>query len=511
MRFASILSDCPEADAFPTEGPEPDFFKDLNLDQILGVLTTGRDDYRLAPMFCAPVGDARTVEYRHEVLRDLESSGVMEPVRRFAEGMKEVRKHLALIEKLYYGHQKEWWLLDAVELYCASVHGLSESLDRLPLTSAGFVGLREYVSGYLGTEDFRHLEEEARSLKKSLGEVRYSVFVRENRVKVTRYDGEADFSAEVLRTFERFKQGDAKSYIVKLPDWPNMNHVEAQVLDLVARLYPEVFEALEAFCRDHGDFLDGILVRFDRESQFYVAYLELIAPLRAVGLRFCYPEVSSDSRDISADATFDLALAMKLVAAKVEVVTNEFHLDGVERIIVVTGPNQGGKTTFARTFGQLHYLASLGLLVPGGAARLFLPDRIFTHFEREEDLSNLRGKLEDELVRMHDVLDQATDRSIIVMNESFASTTLHDAFYIGSRILRRLIDLGLLGVYVTFVDELASMGPTVVSMVTTVAAENHVARTFKLVRRPADGLAYASAIAEKYGLTYGRLKQRVTR
>jgi DNA mismatch repair protein MutS len=191
------------------------------------------------------------------------------------------------------------------------------------------------------------------------------------------------------------------------------------------------------------------------------------------------------------------------------VVRNEFYLTGPERIFVVTGPNQGGKTTFARAFGQLHYLASLGYPVPAREAVLLLPDRIFTHFEKEEDLATLRGKFEDELVRIHDVLEQATGDSVVVMNESFASTTLRDALFVGERVLERLTGLGLLGVYVTFADELASLNETCVSMAAVVRPDDLAERTFKVVRKPADGLAYAAVIAGKYGLTYRQLKGRL--
>ncbi|MRN79939.1 DNA mismatch repair protein MutS, partial [Brucella sp. 10RB9210] len=113
------------------------------------------------------------------------------------------------------------------------------------------------------------------------------------------------------------------------------------------------------------------------------------------------PVVSETSKAVLADDCFDLPLAQKLTGQKTPVVTNSFQLSGKERIFIVSGPNQGGKTTFARTFGQLHYLASLGLPVPGKKAELFLPDRIFTHFEKEESPDSLRGKLEDDLFRIH--------------------------------------------------------------------------------------------------------------
>jgi DNA mismatch repair protein MutS len=508
-RFQSVLFEQPASGAGVDGLQEPDFFADLNLDQLLESMTVGRKQYDLKPFFYAPLHDVAAVRYRHEVLRDLEKPVVLESVTRFAETMRRMREHLAQAEKLHYPQQKQAWFLDAVEIYCQAVCSLAEEIGGLDVTSGGFQGLRDYLAGYAAAERFTSLAAQTRALKEALARVRFTVRTNGPRVTVSNYEGEPDYSVQVEETFAKFKQGAVKSHLVGLPDSADMNHVEAQILDRVARLNPDVFGALAEYAGRHRDYLDVTVGRFDREVQFYLAYLELIGPMKAAGLPFCYPRVSARATGIAAEETFDLALAAKLVPGGGTVVGNDFYLEGSERIFVVTGPNNGGKTTFARTFGQLHFLVGLGLPVPGKSARLFLPDRIYTHFEREENIETLRGKFEDELVRVHEILERATSQSVLVMNESFNSTTLNDALFVGTEMMRRILELGLLGVYVTFVDEMALLSEATVSMVSQVVPENPAQRTFKLVRKPADGLAYAAAIADKYGLTYQRLIERI--
>ncbi len=514
--FASILF--PEVPPPPTTGGRaPAYASDLNLDQIVQVLATGDDDHGghsgrtdLAAYYWNRVTDVDTVHYRHEVMRDLYSAAVLEPVRMFLAHMQRMREKGTRSVRSAHPQQCQAWLLGAVEDYVRATSELARRLDAAQPSSRGLRGLVAHLRNLVTSPGFVTLADEAASVRAGLDTVRYLVSIKGVRVTVGVAADETDYSQEVLEVFDRFRQGSPRDHHTGLPPRVDLDPVGRQILDLVVRLFPEPFAALGAFSERFEGYLDEVVAAFDRDVRFYVAYLGLVRSLESAGLPFCFPEVSGSTKEVAAEETFDLALALKLVVDHGRVVTNDFSLEGVERTLVVSGPNQGGKTTLARTFGQLHHLASLGLPVPGSRARLFLFDQMFTFFGREEVLADLRGRLEDDLVRIRAALEAATSKSIVVLNEVFSSTTLADAQELGARLLTTIAERDLLCVYVTFVDDLATLNPSVVSMVSAVDPEDPSVRTYKVVRRPADGLAHALAMAARHRLTYDQLRDRIS-
>lgn len=507
MAFTSILFPKPE-ERQPESISEPECFADLNLDQIVTAITGHWPDFELTPFFRQPLDDLESLHYRQTVFQELERPEVMDVVQDFAKAMNQVRQYQDHAENLYYAEQRQRWLVAAVQTYYEAVIGLRDALAELELISGGLRSLRDYLWEYVQTDGFLTMGQEAAEVLKQLEDIRYSIHFNQGGFEVYRYNEEPDLGAEVQAVFQKFQQRSVKDWSAEFRDPIEMNHIEVIVLRYVAKLFPAPFEHLADFARRYATFTDDRVVQFDREVHFYRAYLETLRTLQAQGLCFCYPNLRQDKAE-SCRATFDLALALTLAKEDKTVITNDFTLSGEERVIVVSGPNQGGKTTFARLFGQLHYLACLGVPVPGEEATLYLSGPVYTHFEREEHSANLHGKLEDDLLRAHRLLENLTPEAVVILNEIFHSTTLSDARFLTRKVLEAVCEQDCIGVCVTFVDEMASLNAKTVSMVSSVNPDDLTKRTFKLVRRPADGLAYALSLAEKYDLTKTRLLERL--
>ncbi len=268
--FRSILFE-DGAGAEVSSAVSPDCFRDLNLNRVVDAIVAGREEYDLKPFFHSPLGDLAAIEYRHEVMGDLEDEVLRGAVESFAERMREVRRQLSLAEEIRYPRQQQAWSLQAALTYCEAIVALAGELDPLGLKSRGLRAFREFLRGYAALESFDSLGAEAKGVRAGLASVRYRLDTKGDRVRVSHYEGEPDYSEQVAETFAKFRQGAVKDYRVKFSSGPEMNHVEAAILDLVARLHPEPFAALAGFCERQTGFADATVLTFDREIQFYLA------------------------------------------------------------------------------------------------------------------------------------------------------------------------------------------------------------------------------------------------
>jgi len=488
----------------------PEGFNDLGLDAVVASLRWLREEFGIEKFWYSPPSRIEDALYRQQVFEDLENKDVLSSLREFEETLREV---LALLKQAEdtSGHQREGIFLGAVLLYVAAVQKMLDSLSKLPIKSEGLKGFRKYLEEYTSSEKFSRLKSEAESVSAEISSLSFYMDIKGSTITVYRSSEGEDFEPYIEKLFERFRPSSGGSGVAE-PQWRlayYRGHVENAILDLVSRLYKRQFERLSKFYLENKDFVDPVILRVYREAQFYLSYLDYISPLRKAGLPFTIPKLlEDDGGEEFCHDCFDIVLASKLVKEGKQVVTNDFAFNSNEKVIVVTGPNSGGKTTFARMIGQVYYLAKLGVPVPGRSASLLFVDGIYTHFPRGEDTENMRSKLETDLARIKTILEKATERSVIILNEPLSSTSVYDAARIGKKIIEKVLRIGSRCVYVTFVDELARL-ERVASYVAQVDPHNPEKRTFKVIRQPASGLTYARLIAKRYRITYEDVVSRV--
>lgn len=508
MSFPSILF-ADRADLIAAnDAKRPAYYSDLGLDQVLSAILSGKENHRLESFFFHPLTAVSAIEFRQNALRDIERGGLQAVVGTFAQAMAQLRARQASSAKRRNPIQANCWLLETVWKYCRCVEALDRGLRNEDLQSTAFQSTAKHLEDYLLSEQYEKLAKSSDALRAALTQLRYKIIIDGLVVTVDADDGHDDLGAVIATAFEHFTPERPKRYPFDHDDAVDVHAVQEKILERVAAQHQELFDKIRTFAGEHGSFMDPAIIALDREVHFYLSFLSFIAPLRNTGLPFCIPHVQ-DGKSEHVSEGFDLALAAKLQRSRTDLVPNDFDLSGSERIIIVSGPNQGGKTTFARMFGQLHYFAALGLPVPAREARLFVADQLFTHFERQERIDTLRGKLQDDLVRAKDILQNATPRSVIIVNELFASTTFDDALELSRRVATTIARLDALCVWVTFIPEIAGVSPSTVSMVGTVAPDNPEMRTFKIIRSAPDSVAHARTIAQKYRLDPASICERV--
>jgi len=196
----------------------------------------------------------------------------------------------------------------------------------------------------------------------------------------------------------------------------------------------------------------GFVVQLRAELAFYLGCLNLQAALNGKGFATSLPRPKPASKpSLSGRGLYDAALAL---VASGDVVSNDLSA-GSKGLVVITGANQGGKSTFLRSVGLAQLLMQAGMFVPATEFSANVASGVFTHFKREEDKTMTRGKLDEELSRMSRIVDQIQPLGVLLCNESFASTNEREGSEIGQQVIGALNEAGVKVLLVTHLFDLS--------------------------------------------------------
>jgi DNA mismatch repair ATPase MutS len=201
-----------------------------------------------------------------------------------------------------------------------------------------------------------------------------------------------------------------------------------------------------------ADHIRSFFTMLRTELAFYVGCLNLHGRLAQKGEPTCFPEpVAAHDRRHSCRGLYDVALTLSLDRG---VVGNDVSGDDKD-LVVVTGANQGGKSTFLRAIGLAQLMMQCGMFVPARSFCANVCDGLFTHYKREEDAAMESGKLDEELKRMSEIADSVTPNSLLLFNESFAATNEREGSEIARHIVGALLERRIKIFFVTHLYELA--------------------------------------------------------
>lgn len=505
MEFYSILD---QKEVIKSEAARDVFFEDLNLQQIIDEIgkVWGKDVFDFYRYFPP---DKEAEQYRREITGDVLIPGVFDALSEAYGYMEQRKLAKESREQATQIIQKRFWLVTEVSFFAQAIISLNEGLKSCDVKSKGLGAFKSIINGYAGSKSFSELSKTAFSIRSELEAAKMLIVYDNGRMVLSevKQDCESQNQSELLNALKRLYPDNPAVLSNPFSGNDELVGIERELFAVYMKKNPELFKRIDAFCSSCSEYAGERIFKFFDEIPFYLSFVKFMRMMEKEGAVFSIPTENADD-DIKAENLYDLALYISNSKRGGNVVSNAFCYDKNERFFVLTGPNQGGKTTFARSLGQLVFFGKMGLCVPAKSANLHFFSGIMTHFSVEESVETGRGKLMEELVRLKPMMENCKENTFVIINELFTTAANYDAIIMGKRVLSHFIERGCHGIYVTHLSELLE-GNEMASGLCAQLNDDGV-QTFKILKKVMEYTNCAANQVNKYGLTYEKIKERLS-
>jgi DNA mismatch repair ATPase MutS len=441
--------------------PDRDFDPKQKLPPNEAVLT---QDLELNTLFDAM---ARGDEFLFETAKQavLSSLDTPEEIRYRQEILKDCLNHPDIIRQIYSiplqaieRKRKQWMGIFGVRP--SSI--LSSALRMLELFVELLKILKQIANEHAGEFESQGFRRFFAMIQQELDDEYFAV--------VEKHLKELSFPHGALLSAELGRGNEGANYILRKPNHNNRNWVK-RVIGPKSQVYSHTLPPRDEHgaralgeLRDKGvnlvanavgqsaDHIDSFLTVLRQELAFYIGCLNLSEQLAHLEEPITFPQPAlAGERRHSFTGLYDVSLALTM---KQKIVGNEVNADGKD-LVMITGANQGGKSTFLRSIGLAQLMMQCGMFIPAESFSANLCSGLFTHYKREEDTSMESGKFDEELGRMSVIVDTIKPDTLVLFNESFAATNEREGSEIARQIVNALLVRRIKVFFVTHLYDLA--------------------------------------------------------
>lgn len=457
--------------------------------------------------------DYETVRFRQDVIKDLMVD------ENICQEMSEILKKLDVLNEYnihnHFTNNKKstiWDMIDYMEeldIYIQIIEDLNNLFENREVHSEGLKMIKELVNDAVAADKIGVIKEEVASMKTDISTLKSAtiglnlnpslepeemVLLHFSNVPFKTKLDHPDFASSfTLRKPVVYKE---KSPIMK---------------QLCVDIERELGKNIKQYKRELNKYVDlkgyGI-IEICSDLKYCVLMAKYALKLKDKGYDICFPNCNHDSESVEIKGLYNIRLTERDVK---NIVKNDFIISRKEKVFILTGPNRGGKTMLTQGVGIIAFMAAQGLYVTADSYEGYLFDNILTHFPADENQTLNLGRLGEEAVRIKEIAKEATNRSLVLLNETYSSTSAYDGLYLAKDLVHFLKHKEVPTIFNTHIHELARSvdemnewdGEGDVVSLTMEIIDN--VNTFKVLRREPDHTSFAKNIAMKYGVTYEQM------